>query len=133
MLAHDFVEMPSKSMEIGHNPHDTVMLLRCTWCMKTPMKAREDGCPIRELETVGTILLSDYNPTGIEYFAGRNCVTCNRPIMEHALRSGSSLYWCHPSQNQFSDGITGCIWDVKDVKAPEEPKIKLLGGQDEPN
>ena len=128
MLAHDYVEMPSKGREIGDDPHETVMLLRCGWCFKTPMKAREDGCPVRTLETLGTIPLSEYNPEGVKYFEGRNCTTCDRPIMGHELRRGYNLYWCSPNMNQFSDGITDCIWDVEGVKVPEEPKIKLLGG-----
>ena len=88
---------------------------------------------MRTLATVGHIPLSEYNPEGVEYFAGRLCMTCDRPIMTHELRKDSTLYWCYREQNQFSDGITGCVFDVADVKAPEEPKIKLLGGQSEQN
>lgn len=126
MMGHDYVEMPTKSTAIGDNPHETVMLFRCTWCMKTPMKAREDGCPIREFATIGTISLADYNPEGVKHFEGRLCVTCDRPIMDHELRKDSVAYWCFPNQNQFSDGITGCVWDVEGVKVPKEPKPKNL-------
>lgn len=124
MLRHDFIEMPSKSAEIGHSIHETAMLC-CKWCMKTPSKAREDGCcPIRELEVVGTILLSDYNPEGVKHFDGRLCVTCDRPIMGHTLRKGYADYWCYPNQNQFSDGVEGCVFEVKGVQVPEEFGLK---------
>lgn len=121
MLGHNFVEMPGKSIVTGDNPHETVMLMRCEWCLKTPMKARTDGCPTHELEAIGTILLSDYNPEGVEHFKGRLCVTCEQPIMGHALRKGLQQYWCFPNQNVFSDGITDCVWDVDGVVVPAEP------------
>jgi hypothetical protein len=112
MLAHDFVDMPGRSTEIGDNPHETVMLLRCRWCLKTPMKARADGCPMHELQENGSIVLSEYNPEGVERFGNRLCVTCERPIMSHSLRKGSDYYWCHANQNQWSDGMSETIWDV---------------------
>lgn len=112
MLAHDFVDMPSKSVNVGDNPHETVMLLRCKSCLKSPAKAREDGCPVRELQEVGRIILSEYNPDGVEYFKGRKCVTCDGPIMSHWLRHGNQEYWCFENQNQFSYGINDCIYDV---------------------
>lgn len=96
------------------------VLLRCHWCMKTPAKAREDGCPAHELEEMGQILLSEWNPAGVGYFARRLCVTCERPIMGHWLRKGSGEYWCHANQNQFSYGVDGCTKDVSKVKAPTE-------------
>lgn len=126
MLGHDFTDMPGKSFEIGANPHETVMMLRCRWCMRTPAKAREDGCPVHELEEVGTISLAEYNPEGVDYFKGRFCLACDLSIMTHELRHGSNLYWCFSNQNQFSDGITGCVWDVEGVKVPDEPQQKDL-------
>lgn len=104
MMSHEFTDMPGKSMDD--------MLMRCKWCMKTPTKAREDGCAIRELETNGSVLLADYNPDGVDYFKGRLCVTCGREIMGHELRRGSGEYWCHANQNQFSDGVLGCTVDI---------------------
>lgn len=118
MLAHDFKDMPCKAS--SEYPTATVMLLRCTWCMKTPAKAREDGCPIHELEEAGTIVLSEYNPEGVEYFKGRTCVTCELPIMGHWLRRGSTQYFCYANQNQISDGVNGCVYDVSDVRTPVE-------------
>lgn len=129
MLGHDFTDMPGKSTEIGDNPHETVMVMRCKWCMRTPANAREDGCPIHELEEVGIILLSMYNPDGVARFEGRACVTCERPIMGHFLRRGRPEYWCYENQLQFSDGITGCVWDVEGVKVPDEPQPKNLDVQ----
>lgn len=121
MLGHDFIDMPSKSTEIGDNPRETIMLLRCKWCMKTPTKAREDGCPIHELEDNGKILLSVFNPEGVPYFHGRMCVTCDGPIMDHMLYKDSPHYWCCDGSDRISDGIAGCVWDVEGVKVPEEP------------
>lgn len=120
MLPHDFIEMPSKATAIGDNPFETTMLLRCKACLKTPAKAREDGCPVRELTDVGQICLSEWNPAGIGYFNGRTCVTCERPIMEHWLRKGSQEYWCHENQNQFSYGVNGCVNDVSALSSPVE-------------
>lgn len=119
MLAHDFQNMPSKA--IGFNPYETEMTLRCRWCMKTPSKARDNGCPVHELEENGLISLADYNPEGVEYFKDRICVTCERPIMDHQLRRGSTEYWCYANQNQFSYGINDCIIDTKDIAVPVEP------------
>lgn len=119
MMAHDFVEMPTRS-----KAGTLETLLRCSFCFKTPMSAREDGCHIRELEQNGRILLSDYNPDGVKYFGDRLCITCSQPIMRHELRSGSSLYWCFSNQLQWSDGIDNPVWDVEGVKVPEEPKVK---------
>ncbi len=113
MLAHDFTDMPCKGTQTG-------LMLRCRFCMKTPAKAREDGCPPRELEEVGQILLSEWNPEGVEYFNGRTCVTCEMPIMGHWLRKGSREYWCHANQNQFSYGVSGCVHDVSLVSKPSE-------------
>lgn len=121
MQQHDFMDMPGKNTAEGQNPHETVMLLRCKWCMKTPSKAREDGCPIHELEEKGRILLSAYNPQGIEYFKDRKCLTCEQPIMGHWLRRGMKDYWCYENQNQFSDGIEGCVYEVDNVVLPVEP------------
>lgn len=124
MLGHDFAEMPTRGKD-----GLTETLLRCRWCFKTPISAREDGCPIRELETVGRILLLDYNPDGRKRFAGRMCITCNQPIMMHELRKGSSLYWCHYNQNQSSEGIAGCVWDVAGVTVPAELEIRDWGAE----
>ena len=124
MLAHDFTNMPGKSTEIGDNPHETVMIMRCKWCMKTPAKARQDGCPIHELEEMGIILLSVFNPDGVIYFHGRKCVTCDGPIMGHYLRLGSAHYWCNATSGQFSEGINDCVFDVEGVVVPEEPVAK---------
>lgn len=120
MLSHEFQDMPGRSTEIGDNPHETVMLLRCKWCNKTPSKAREDGCPIHELETGGRILLSVFNPGGVAYFHNRVCVTCEGPIMGHYLRKGSPHYWCHESDGRISEGINDCKHDVSDVRVPVE-------------
>lgn len=117
MLAHDFIDMPTKAED------GTGMMLRCRFCMKTPSKAREDGCAVHELEEIGQILLSEWNPEGVEYFKGRTCVTCERPIMEHSLRRGQGdRYWCYANQNQFSYGVNGCIYELNGVTVPEEPK-----------
>lgn len=119
MLAHDFQDMPSKN--VGETPLLTTMTLRCKWCMKTPSKARDTGCPVHELEENGLISLSDYNPDGVEYFKGRTCVTCERPIMDHQLRRGSTEYWCYANQNQFSYGVNNCTTDVANIDVPVEP------------
>ena len=112
MLAHDFQEMPSKAAA-SENPHETVMLLRCKWCMKTPAKAREDGCPVHELQRVGWISLAHYNPDGLARFAGRKCVTCNGDIMQHWLRHDTGdAYWCKQDGGSFSEGIADARWDV---------------------
>lgn len=118
MLWHDFQEMPSRSTEIGDNPYETIMLLRCKWCNKTPKKAREDGCPIHELEETGSIFLYAFNPAGVDYFKGRTCVTCGNEIMDHMLYRGSDAYWC--SADRTSEGINDCVYDVSDVRAPAE-------------
>lgn len=128
MLGHDFQDMPGRSTEIGDNPHETVMLLRCRWCNKTPTKAREDGCPIHELEQEGYILLSLFNPQGVPYFHGRVCVTCEYPIMGHYLRKGSPHYWCCLSKDQFSEGISDCVYDVEGVVVPQEPTNGSVNG-----
>lgn len=111
MLAHDFTDMPG---QLGDQ------VLRCKWCMKTPTKAREDGCAIHELEEKGSILLAQFNPGGVEYFKGRDCVTCHAPIMVHYLRKGSSDYWCFETLDQISEGINDCKHDVSMVQAPVE-------------
>lgn len=118
MLGHSFTEMPSSL--VGTNSFEPLGILRCTWCLKTPSKAREDGCPAHELEAIGQIVLSEWNPSGVEYFAGRTCVTCERPIMEHWLRKGLREYWCYANQNQFSYGINGCVHEVSMVSTPIE-------------
>lgn len=111
MLSHDFIDMPTKATD------GTGMMLRCKWCMKTPSKSREDGCTVRELDETGQIILSLWNPEGVEYFKGRTCVTCDRPIMEHSLRKGQGdTYWCYENQNQFSYGVSGCVHDVSLVR-----------------
>lgn len=113
MLSHDFVDMPGKV------EGETAMMLRCRWCLKTPAKAREDGCAIHELEEVGKIVLSLYNPEGVEYFKDRTCVTCDQPIMGHSLHRGSDAYWCGPEVE--SEGINGCVYELNGVVAPIEP------------
>ena len=115
MLGHDFTDMPTRSKD--GEPEN---VLRCRWCMKTPMKAREDGCPIRELRTAGRIRLSEFNPEGVAYFKGRKCVTCEGPIMDHFLHDGSPEYWCPGYEGQFSEGINDCKHDVSMVSAPSE-------------
>jgi hypothetical protein len=60
----------------------------------------------------GPMKLRDFNPRGVLRFSGRKCVTCGREIMDHWLRSGSTEYWCHENQNQFSEGIENCRYDV---------------------
>lgn len=112
MLGHDFTDMPGQLQDL---------VLRCKWCMKTPTKAREDGCPTHELEETGKILLSIFNPEGVAYFHGRVCVTCDGPIMGHYLRRGSPHYWCFDDKPTVCEGINNCVFDVKGVKVPEEP------------
>lgn len=112
MLGHEYEDMPGRSKEVGDNPHETTMLMRCKWCMSTPAKARQDGCHVRERQEMGSIVLREWNPDGMVRFADRLCATCERPIMGHMLRKGSELYWCHANQNQFSDGIAETVWDV---------------------
>lgn len=134
MLAHDFKDMPCKN--VGEYPLETTLQLRCGWCMKTPSKAREDGCPIHELEETGYILLSIFNPEGVSYFHGRRCLTCEGPIMGHYLRRGSAHYWCHsmghPLDLQFSEGIDNCVFDVEGIVVPAEPEAKNGGIDDVP-
>lgn len=113
LAAHEFVDMPGKSPS-GDNPHETVMVLRCKWCMHTPTKARQDGCHIRELAETGSIELRVFNPDGIGRFAGRPCVTCYKPIMSHWLRNGSNVYWCKREGGVMSEGIADGAWDVPD-------------------
>lgn len=120
MLQHDYKEMPGRSTAVGNNPHETVMILKCSWCLKTPSKARQDGCPIHELEEKGVIVLSEFNPGGVAYFHGRICLTCNGPIMGHFLRKGSPYYWCDEKSAQFSEGIDNCVYDVEGVTVPQE-------------
>ena len=121
MLGHDFVDAPGRKMDIGDNPFETVMMLRCKWCRYTPSKARAGGCPMHELEIVGHVRLDAWNPDGIGRFTGRSCVTCNMPIMEHWLRNdGTMNYFCTEYGCQTSDGITDCIWDVANVAIPKE-------------
>ncbi len=121
MLAHDFQDMPSKL--VGDTPLLTTMSKRCRWCLKPPEKARQEGCPVHELEEVGSISLSDYNPGGVDYFVGRTCVTCELPIMGHWLRKGTGdTYWCYANQNQFSYGVSDCVHELNGVTAPVEPK-----------
>lgn len=112
MLDHDYQDMPGQA--VG----EQVMVLRCHWCMKTPTKAREDGCPIHELQETGSIFLHQFNPDGVEYFKGRKCVTCGEEIMDHMLYKGSDAYWC--SAEVESGGIEGCTVDVEGIKAPQE-------------
>lgn len=112
----DFVNMPSKGGED--------MLLRCRFCLKTPAKARPDGCPARQLEEDGQILLGDWNPRGTEYFKDRFCVTCERPIMSHWLRKGSDAYWCDHACSQESAGVNDCVTDVENVVVPVELPVR---------
>ena len=123
MLGHEYKDMPGRSTEIGANPRETVMMLRCTWCLKAPTKAREDGCPVHELDTVGSIVLSEYNPDGIERFGNRLCVTCERPIMGHFIRRNLPHYWCYENQNMISDGMNETTWDI-----PTDLQTKYIGG-----
>ena len=123
MLAHDYVDMPGRSTEIGDNPSETAMLLRCRFCLKTPRNAREDGCPARELEENGSICLALWNPDGVEYFKGRKCVTCHTDIMGHFLFRGSDQYWC--GARMVSEGIEGCVMDLAGVTVPAEPKGQI--------
>lgn len=116
MMAHDYQSMPGKDIA-GDNPRDTVMLMRCKWCNKTPIKAREDGCPVHELARVGWITLAHWNPDGMERFAGRKCVTCYGDIMAHWLRETDdpvmkATYWCTREGQQVSLGIEDAQWDV---------------------
>lgn len=111
MLGHNFENMPGRLEET---------ILRCTWCKKPPTKAREDGCPIHELEENGKILLSVFNPEGIPHFHGRFCLTCNGPIMGHYLRRNSPHYWCSEDKLKYSEGINDCVWEVDGVAAPRE-------------
>lgn len=120
MLTHDYQNMPGRSTEVGDNFNEETMILRCKWCMKTPTKAREDGCPIHELEEVGKIVLSLFNPGGVAYFHGRVCVTCDGPIMGHFLRRGSPDYWCTENGTQFSEGINNCVHEVEGIVVPQE-------------
>ena len=113
MMGHDFIEAPGHKMDIGDNPHEVVMMLRCKWCNYTPSKSRADGCPMHELAIVGHVRLDAWNPDGIERFAGRKCVTCDAPIMEHWIRNDGTLnYFCTEHGCQTSDGITDCTWNV---------------------
>ena len=115
MLGHDFVEAPGKRVEIGFNPNETVMMLRCRWCNNTPSKSREDGCPTHELTIIGKIRLDMFNPDGLTRFVNRLCVTCREPIMDHWIRNeGTTEYFCREYGAQTSEGITDCVWDVPD-------------------
>lgn len=65
----------------------------------------------------GPMMLRDFNPKGILRFAGRKCVTCNGEIMDHWLRPDAdpdirAEYWCSKDGNQYSLGITDCVYDV---------------------
>lgn len=121
MLGHDFKDMPGKDVKtVGANPHETVNMLRCQFCMKTPAQARQDGCPIHELEETGKIRLNEFNPDGVAHFGKRACVSCDVPIMEHMLYRGSDRYWCPGYEAQFSDGIADCVFDVEGVAVPQE-------------
>ena len=111
MLAHDYTDMPGQLEDL---------ILRCKWCMKTPTKAREDGCPVRMIKTEGRIRLFEWNPEGVAYFKDRKCVTCENPIMWHFLYDGSDNYWCPGWGNQISEGIDDCVYDIKDVVVPQE-------------
>lgn len=111
MLGHDFIDMPGQLEDL---------VLRCKWCMKTPTKAREDGCAVREIKTAGRIRLYEWNPAGVEYFKDRVCVTCENPIMWHFLHDESPEYWCPGWVDTFSEGINDCKHDVSNVQAPAE-------------
>lgn len=111
MLGHRFEDRPGK-LEDGMVV--ATMMLRCVYCAKTPSKAREDGCAAHELEDIGHILLSEFNPEGIVRFADRVCVSCHLPIMGHWLRRGLREYFCNRLGEHTSDGITDCMWDVPD-------------------
>lgn len=124
MLTHDYQNMPGRSTEVGDNFNEETTILRCKWCMKTPMKAREDGCPIRELQETGTIPLRIYNPDGVEYFKDRTCVTCGKEIMGHLLKRNSDAYWCDAWLEQASEGITGCKFDVEGIEVPNDFDVK---------
>ena len=90
------------------------MLLRCSFCSYTPAKARQDGCPLREVHENGHILLSEWNPDGKARFMGRACMTCDRPIMGHWLRRGSPEYFCFDGMDQVSDGLKPVPVDDKE-------------------
>ena len=126
MLGHDFQDMPGRSMAEGDNPRENVMLLRCRFCARTPSRAREDGCPINELETNGSIVLSDFNPAGVEHFGVRACVTCGEPIMAHRLVRGSDAYWCPMNAGLRSEGVEGCVTETEGVRVPAEPAARDL-------
>lgn len=121
MVGHDFTDMPGRDVKtVGANPFETVSMLRCRFCLKTPSTAREDGCPPRVLEETGSVLLSDWNPEGVEYFKGRKCVTCGTPIMGHSLRKDSGEYWCPMLASQASQGVENCVHELNGVAAPQE-------------
>lgn len=77
------------------------------------------------LSQEGGIQIRDFNPKGILRFTGRKCVTCGSEILDHWIRYSDNpelkgLYWCDKEGTRFSDGITGCIVDVADIKIPQE-------------
>lgn len=106
MLSHEFSNTPGhRKFDIGDSPMEQVDLLTCKWCNRTPSRVTSDECPMHELQEVGQVLLSDFNPDGRIRFMGRRCETCERPIMGHWLRNGSKEYWCYANQNQWSYGL----------------------------
>ena len=109
---HEYENVPGKSLEIGANPHETVLQQRCRWCTKKQAAIKTSECMPRKLQEVGRLVLSEYNPEGMERFAGRKCVTCGDEIMGHWLRAGSQDYYCGEGSPQTSDGVTKCVWDV---------------------
>ena len=114
MLAHEFKESQDHSTNVGDNPREVKLLLRCMFCNRTPSKAPVDGCAIREVEERGSVLLSDFNPDGKIRFAGRRCATCEQPIMGHRLRKGLPYYWCFDNQLMWSDGLKPVAVDEKE-------------------
>lgn len=68
----------------------------------------------------GPMLLRDFNPKGVLRFMGRKCVTCGDEIMDHWLRHADdpdlrAEYWCTRDGNQFSEGISDCVFDVSTI------------------
>jgi hypothetical protein len=84
--------------------------------MREYTRSSENTDPQLLLES-GPMLLRDFNPKGVLRFSGRKCVTCGNEIMDHWLRNHANAdirgrYWCTRDGEQFSDGITECVFDV---------------------
>jgi hypothetical protein len=122
-MIHEFVDMPGRSLEMGDNPNENVMMLRCKWCMKTPISVHDNECPMRELEQNGYIVLHKFNPTGAKRFLDRTCITCNKPIMDHYMKKGSINYWCNLHEPLYSLGLSETVWDVPEGFGQEQAPI----------